>query len=112
MTIKADLSEKKCAPCEGGTKPLEESQILEYLKGLSGWTYENGVITKTFQCKNYYETVSFINAVAWIAHTEDHHPEITFGYKKCRIDYATHSIKGISENDFICAAKVEKLLEG
>ena len=112
MTTPAALAEKKCKPCEGGTKPYEESQIREYLKGLNGWAYEKGAITRTFQFKNYYETVSFVNAAAWIAHTEDHHPEMSFGYKKCRIDYSTHAVKGISENDFICAAKIDKLVEG
>ena len=107
-----DLAQKKCKPCEGGTKPLEEAQIREYLKSLAGWAYEKGVITQTFPFKNYYETVSFVNAVAWVAHTEDHHPQISFGYKNCRIEYSTHAIKGISENDFICAAKIEKLREG
>lgn len=106
---KINFSEKKCKACEGGTQPLSESQIREYLKSLDGWAYEKGVVTKTFSFKNYYETVSFVNAVAWIAHSEGHHPDIRFGYKTCRIEYATHSIKGISENDFICAAKVDKL---
>lgn len=107
-----ELAQKKCRPCEGGTKPLEESQIRDYLKDLKGWAYEKGAIVKTYPFKNYYETVSFVNAAVWIAHSEDHHPEISFGYKKCRIEYSTHSIKGISENDFICAAKIEKLMEG
>ena len=104
-----DFAEKKCRPCEGETRPFSESQIREHLKGLDGWSYEKGAIAKTFSFKNYYETVSFVNAVAWIAHREDHHPDIRFGYKQCRIEYATHSIQGISENDFICAAKVDQL---
>ncbi len=103
------LAEKKCKIYEGGTKPFSKSQIREHLKSLNGWSYEKGAITKTFSFKNYYETVSFINAVAWIANAEDHHPEMSFGYKQCRIEYSTHSIKGISANDFICAAKVDKL---
>ena len=107
-----DLIKKKCVPCEGGTKPFAESEILEHLKEVSGWTHQNGCITKTYSFKNYYEATSFVNAVVWIAHTEDHHPEIHFGYKTCRIEYSTHAIGGISENDFICAAKIEKLLEG
>lgn len=91
------------------TTPFSKSKIHKYLKNLNGWSYSKGAITKTFSFKNYYETVSFVNAAAWIAHKEDHHPEMHFGYKQCRIEYSTHSIKGISENDFICAAKVDKL---
>ncbi len=110
MTADSGLAQKKCSPCEGKTKPFEESQIRGYLKELNGWTYEKGVITRTFEFKNYYETVSFVNAAVWIAHTEDHHPDISFGYKKCRIEYSTHAVKGISENDFICAAKIDELV--
>ncbi len=106
----SDLAQKKCKACEGGTQPFTESQIREYLQSVDGWIYEKEEIVKTFTFKNYYETISFVNAVAWIAHREDHHPDIRFGYKKARIAYATHSIKGISENDFICAAKVDALL--
>ena len=89
---------------------MDQKQIRASLKFLPGWVYKEGALTRTFTFKNYYETVSFVNAVAWIAHREDHHPDIEFGYKACRIRYATHSIKGISENDFICAAKVDRLL--
>ena len=105
-----DFAQKKCKSCEGGVQPLSKSQIHKHLKNLTGWSYEKGAITKTFSFKNYYETLSFVNAVAWIANAEDHHPDMSFGYKQCRIEYSTHSIKGISENDFICAAKIEKLI--
>lgn len=106
----ADLSKKKCKACEGGTPPLNESQVQQYLKILSGWSIEKGELVKVFSFKNYYETVSFVNAAAWIAHREDHHPEMEFGYKKCKVRYFTHSIQGLSENDFICAAKIDRLL--
>ena len=89
---------------------MTEAQIREALQKLSGWSYENGVIVRTFTFKNYYQTVSFVNAVAWIAHQEDHHPDIAFDYKTCRVVYSTHAIGGISENDFICAAKINALL--
>ena len=106
-----DLARKKCKPCEGGTKPLSEGEIREYLKGVNGWSYAGGEVTKSFTFKNYYETTAFVNAVAWIAHREDHHPQIEFGYKTCKVSWSTHAIKGISENDFISAAKVEELLK-
>ena len=105
------LAQKKCIPCEGGTKPLSPGQIQEYLKKIQGWACEKEEITKTYEFKNYYQTVSFVNAVAWIAHQEDHHPDIEFGYKKCRVRYSTHAVKGLSENDFICAAKIDTLLK-
>lgn len=110
MADSTELSGKKCKPCEGGTRPMTEPQILEHLKRLNGWSYEGGKIFKTFYFKNYYETTAFVNAAAWIAHREDHHPDMSFGYKTCRIAYSTHAIGGISENDFICAAKIERLV--
>ena len=90
---------------------MTRDQIAERLKGLEGWTLEEDRITKSFSFKNYYETVSFVNAAAWVAHREDHHPEIKFGYKSCRVSYWTHSIGGISENDFLCAEAIEALLD-
>ncbi len=64
-----------------------------------------------FDFKNYYQTTAFVNAVAWIAHNEDHHPDIRFSYKHCDVSYSTHAINGLSENDFICAAKIDVLVE-
>ncbi len=110
MGINMELSQKKCKPCEGGTKPFTEAEIRDSLKKINGWAYHNGKIVRTFEFKNYYETVSFVNAAVWIAHREDHHPDISFGYKKCRIEYSTHAVGGISENDFICAAKINQLI--
>lgn len=103
------LTGKHCKPCEGGTPPLTQTQIEEMLSQVPGWTFDGKEITRTFQFKNYYETVSFVNAAAWVAHREDHHPNMTFGYKTCKINFSTHSIKGISENDFIAAAKINAL---
>jgi 4a-hydroxytetrahydrobiopterin dehydratase len=105
-----ELLEKKCRPCEGKMPPLDGAQVKNYLQKVNGWQAEGVQITKTFAFKNYYETVSFVNAVAWIAHREDHHPDITFGYKSCKVVYTTHAVKGLTENDFICAAKIDALL--
>ncbi len=79
------------------------------LSQLPGWQLRNGAITKSYDFKNYYQTMTFVNAVAWIAHREDHHPDLAVGYNKCTVDYSTHAIGGLSENDFICAAKVDAL---
>ena len=104
-----DLAKRKCKPCASGTAPMPPNEIARMLAQLSGWTYRDGVITKTFGFPNYWQTMAFVNAAAWISHREDHHPELTVGYNQCRVDYCTHAIDGISENDFICAAKIDAL---
>ena len=106
-----DLTQKKCKPCEGGIPPMSEKQIREYLRRVPGWEFLGGEITRSFAFKNYYQTTAFVNAVAWIAHSEDHHPMMEFGYKNCTVRYSTHAISAISENDFICAAKINTLLK-
>ena len=105
----SDLAKKKCNACEGKVEALKESEIQDYLKKVSGWEFADGVIRKEFKFKNYYETVSFINAVAWIANKENHHPDIQFGYKNSLVNFVTHSVNGVTENDFICAAKIDEL---
>ncbi|MCS6770587.1 MAG: 4a-hydroxytetrahydrobiopterin dehydratase [Kiritimatiellae bacterium] len=104
-----DLSSRRCAPCEGGVSPLTPSQIEELLARVPGWRVDGNSIVREFSFKGYARTVAFVNAVVWIALTEDHHPEIAFGYKFCTIRYTTHAIGGLSENDFICAAKINAL---
>ena len=105
----ADLAAKKCKPCEGGVSPLKPPEIAALLGQLDGWQLRDGVITKTYEFKNYYQTMAFVNAAAWVAHREDHHPDMTVGYSKCTVNYSTHAINGLSENDFICAAKLDAL---
>jgi len=104
------LSGQKCKPCEGGVAPLRKDEIDNLLKQLSGWEYVNGAIAKTYSFKDYYQTMAFVNAAAWISHREDHHPDITVGYNQCRVEYKTHAINGLSKNDFICAAKLDALV--
>ncbi len=106
------LAERHCKACEGGTKPLGEVEIAPLLAELSGWSLAGQNLTKRYEFKNYYATIAFVNAVAWIAHTEDHHPDMEVTYRHCRVSYTTHSIGGLSENDFISAAKVDALLAG
>jgi 4a-hydroxytetrahydrobiopterin dehydratase len=103
------LAQRKCKPIPSGGKSLDASMVTEYLKSLNNWTYGNGEISKTFSFKNYYETMGFANAVAWIANQQDHHPDMEVGYNKCVVTYSTHSVGGLSENDFICAARVDQL---
>ena len=107
----SDLALKKCKPCEGGTAPLTQDEIATLLKRLKSWTVSNGMLTRTYEFRNYHETMAFVNATAWISHREDHHPDLSVGYKQCRVDYITHAIGGLSENDFICAAKIDALFD-
>jgi 4a-hydroxytetrahydrobiopterin dehydratase len=90
--------------------PLADKQADALLGQLDGWQREGNEIRKTFAFKNYYQTMAFVNAVAYVAHGEDHHPELLVGYKTCAVNYTTHAIGGLSENDFICAAKLDSLM--
>lgn len=111
MAAVCDLSNKNCKPCEGGVPPLIESEAQAMLKELDSWEMNNNAISKTFEFKNYYQVLAFVNAVAWMTHREDHHPDMAVSYNKCRVEYSTHAIGGLSENDFICAAKVDALFK-
>ena len=106
-----ELARKKCKPCEGGVAPLTPEQVRPMLKGLQGWEPEGKAIAKTFKFGNYYETMAFVNAAAWVSHREDHHPDMLVKWGECRVSYWTHAIGGLSENDFICAAKLDALFE-
>jgi 4a-hydroxytetrahydrobiopterin dehydratase len=106
-----ELARKKCLPCEGGVAALSDDQVRPLLKGLAGWSREGNAIAKTYRFANYHETMAFANATAWISHREDHHPELVVGYNQCKVSYWTHAIGGLSENDFICAAKIDALFE-
>lgn len=105
------LIEKSCRSCAPGTPPLSREQANEMLSQIPGWSLNQDAtgISRSFKFKNYHETMAFVNAQAWIAHREDHHPDIELGYNRCQVRFSTHSIKGLSENDFICAAKINAL---
>ena len=108
-----ELDKKKCVPCEGGLDPLSLDKSKSLLKMLdSNWVLDDNAkfIEKTFTRKNHYEISSLINVIIYISHTEDHHPEITFGYNTAKVKYFTYAINGLSENDFICAAKIDKAI--
>lgn len=108
----SDLAAKRCKPCEGGTRPLDLDSARSLLEGIDHWTLDASgkEIRKPFSFPDFHRTMAFVNAVAWISHREDHHPDLEVGYNHCTIRYSTHSIGGLSENDFICAAKVDRLL--
>jgi 4a-hydroxytetrahydrobiopterin dehydratase len=108
----SELSSKKCVPCEGGVQPLslpEAQALMQQLK--SEWILAQDAksIRSEWKFRNFFHTMSFVNAVAHLAHAEDHHPDLEVGWGYCRIRYNTHAIGGLSENDFICAAKIDSL---
>ena len=105
------LRRRRCAPCDRGTAPLAPAQIAPLLQALPGWVLDNGAVTKIFRFGDYHETLAFVNATAWISHREDHHPALEVGYNQCKVSYITDAINGLSDNDFICAAKLESLFE-
>ncbi|MEX0986023.1 MAG: 4a-hydroxytetrahydrobiopterin dehydratase [Bacteroidales bacterium] len=105
-----DLEKKRCIPCEGGIPPLTEDQILEYISVVKGWIVrENKKISRAFNFVNFKHTMSFVNEVAKLAEDEGHHPVMHVSYGKLEIELWTHAIDGLSENDFIVAAKINKL---
>lgn len=105
----SDLTRVRCQPCEGGVPPLNEEQIAPYKERVPQWERADHAIERTFKFKSYYEVIAFVNAVAWIAHTQNHHPDMEVGFNACKVRYTTHAIGGLSSNDFICAAKVDAL---
>ena len=108
----SELEQRHCVPCEGGVPTLERPEAEILLAQLNpGWGLSEDArhIARTFRFKSYYKTIAFVNAVAWIANTEDHHPDLEVAYGSCLVRYTTHAIRGLSENDFICAAKIDAL---
>jgi 4a-hydroxytetrahydrobiopterin dehydratase len=107
-----DLADKRCKPCEGGVAPLSAAKAKLMAKKLDkGWSIasDSKSVTRAFKFRDFYRTMSFVNAVAHVANAEDHHPDLQVGYDYCRITYSTHAIGGLSLNDFICAAKIDRL---
>lgn len=107
----SELQSKHCLACEGGVKPLTRDEITKLLAQIPAWEVnaDGTAISRRYTFKNFYHTMSFVNAVAWIANQENHHPDMEVGYNYCNIKYNTHAIGGLSENDFICAAKINGL---
>ena len=103
------LAQQHCTALEGHG-PMSAADIQAQLAGAPGWALVDGAIEKTYGFSDYHHTIAFVNALAWIAHAEDHHPELRVSYSRCTLRFNTHSVGGISVNDFICAAKVDALL--
>ena len=111
MTTLASLAAQSCQPRRGAEHRLDEVQVRQRLALLPGWErIEDGAaIRKTFGFPDYYRTLAFVNALAFVAHREDHHPDLGVHYDRCVVRYSTHDVGGLSENDFVCAAKAEQL---
>ena len=105
------LHQQRCAPQSGPALPPAEQQRLLAL--LQDWRIDEaapgGALSKTFTLKDFHQTMGFVNAVAWIANQQDHHPDMAVGYRQCTLRWSTHSVGGLSINDFICAARVDAL---
>ena len=111
MSDACDLASRQCKPCEAGVPPLSQPEIDSLIRQIEGWQQHGNLIGKTYLFKNYHQTIAFVNAIAWVAHREDHHPDLAVTYNSCRVEYTTHAVHGLSENDFICAAKVDALFK-
>ena len=112
--MSSTLAESKCEPCEGGVEPLTLPEAQRYLDEINDqWRLaaDGKTIYRNFAFAGFNRTMGFVNAVAWIANNEGHHPELAVGYGRCEVTFTTHAIDGLSVNDFICAAKIDQLLD-
>jgi 4a-hydroxytetrahydrobiopterin dehydratase len=107
----SELHTIRCVGCEGGVPPLKKNEIAAYLAQTPGWEVspDQTFIQRHYSFKNFYQTMAFVNAIAWIANQENHHPDLEVGFNYCVIKFTTHAISGLSKNDFICAAKINQL---
>jgi 4a-hydroxytetrahydrobiopterin dehydratase len=103
------LAARHCKPLEGHAA-MTAAEVAAHLEQSAGWALVDGAIEKRYSFPNYHRTIAFVNALAWIANAEDHHPDLLVSYDRCVVRFNTHSVNGISINDFICAAKVDALL--
>lgn len=112
MTID-DLVRSHCQARKGKEQALTSEEVQSHLSVLNGWKLaaDQKGISKEFRFDDFHRTMAFVNAVAWIAHVEDHHPDMKVSYPSCALYFSTHDVGGLSLNDFICAAKVDHLLE-
>ena len=111
----SDLLDKKCVPCEGGVKAFDISEIHKYQKKVDGWDLikndkEIYFLEKKFEFKDFLKSQNFVIEVGKISESEGHHPDISFGWGYAKISITTHAIKGLSQNDFILAAKIDKII--
>lgn len=108
----SELHTIRCVGCEGGIPALTQEEIKQLLPQLKDWkvSVDEKQLSKRFTFKGFYKTIAFVNAIAWIANQENHHPDLQVGYDYCLVQYTTHAISGLTKNDFICAAKIDALI--
>jgi 4a-hydroxytetrahydrobiopterin dehydratase len=108
-----ELKNQHCRPMSKGMPSLGASEVSAFLVRLHGEWHSSDqadTISRQFKFKNFYHTMAFVNAVAWIANQEDHHPDLAVSYSNCEVSFSTHAVGGLTENDFICAAKIDALV--
>ena len=110
MLTLAELLTRHCRPLQGSAA-MSAAAIAAQLQVLPEWTLQGDAIARTYQFGDYYETIAFVNALAFMVHREDHHPDLQVGYNRVAVRFNTHSVRGISENDFICAARADAVFE-
>lgn len=113
MLMTTDLHQKHCTACEGIGVSLSVEQIDMLLPQLdAAWkVMDEKMLARRFSFADFHETMAFVNAIAWIAHQENHHPDLTMGYNYCQVHFTTHALNGLSHNDFICASKIDHLVK-
>ncbi len=106
-----DLTTIRCVGCEGGIPAMSAEEVKKLMPQFLEWqlSADGKAITRKLSFKDFYHTMAFVNAVAWIANQENHHPDLEVGYNYCHIKFMTHAVKGLTQNDFICAAKIDKI---
>jgi len=111
MAENSELADKSCEPCQGGIAPLDQNRARQLQSALhTDWTLGTTSLTRRLEFKGYAKAVYHANLAAWLADQQGHHPDVAFGWGYCEITFTTHDIGGLSENDFICAAKLDRLL--
>ena len=105
------LADRKCAACEGGVKPLSDEESRAMLAETLGWEIVDNQIVRTFKFSNFVEAMDFANGITRIAEEENHHPDLHISWGKVKVDLSTHKVGGLTENDFILAAKINRLAE-
>lgn len=113
FSSRSDLAARHCQPRKGASHRLDAGVVKQALEALPGWELADGgdAICRTFRFDDYYRTLAFVNALAFVAHREDHHPDLAVHYDRCVVTYSTHDVGGLSENDLICAAKAQGLAD-
>lgn len=106
-----ELHKIRCVGCEGGIPAMQKDEIAKLMPEIKGWDLNKDAtqLSRRFNFKGFYKTMAFVNAIAWIANQENHHPDMEVGYNYCLVKYSTHAVNGLTKNDFICAAKVNQL---